>query len=183
MLKNKPRVAPPAMDNGTYLSDFYNIPPQIQWKLHSTVSHYIRDGQWNIPIHHQRTYPTLLRMVENTIIPLEQRNYELLWSQADTGKLILKQVYSYFNPRTHDLFWANLVWNISITPSKSMLMWRYMHNKLPTYNNLLLRSDAPSIPSICNFKLVPQGCWKRVITLCLNVCMLDQFGTGLLEMW
>jgi len=68
----------------------------------------------SIPPILQQAYPSLLNIVEITIILLEQRSDELLWSQADYGQLSLKSAYAHFNPPGNNIFWAKLVWNISM---------------------------------------------------------------------
>jgi len=40
------------------------------------------------------------------------------------------------------------VWSKDIPPSKSLLAWRLMHDKLPTYDNLAMRGC--SLPSMCS---------------------------------
>ena len=44
--------------------------------------------------------------------------------------------------------WAKNIWNNGIPPSKSTMIWRTLHNKLPTDDNLSLRGCY--IPSKCN---------------------------------
>ncbi|CAJ2666577.1 unnamed protein product [Trifolium pratense] len=48
-----------------------------------------------------------------------------------------------------DLHWAKLIWNCDIPPSKSFFVWRLMHEKVPTEENLMIRGCA--IPYMCNF--------------------------------
>ncbi|CAJ2666578.1 unnamed protein product [Trifolium pratense] len=48
-----------------------------------------------------------------------------------------------------DLHWAKLIWNCDIPPSKSFFLWRLMHEKVPTEENLMIRGCA--IPYMCNF--------------------------------
>ncbi|PNX65865.1 ribonuclease H, partial [Trifolium pratense] len=50
-----------------------------------------------------------------------------------------------------DLHWAKVIWNSTIPPSKSLLAWRLMHNKMPTDDNLKIRGCA--LPSILNLVL------------------------------
>ncbi|MCH86122.1 ribonuclease H protein, partial [Trifolium medium] len=50
-----------------------------------------------------------------------------------------------------DLHWAKVIWSPDIPPSKSLLVWRLMHNKVPTDDNLMLRGcELPSMCSICS---------------------------------
>jgi len=45
-----------------------------------------------------------------------------------------------------NIHWAKAIWSPDIPPSKSFLAWRLMHNKVPTYENLMLRGNyMPSI--------------------------------------
>jgi ribonuclease HI len=51
---------------------------------------------------------------------------------------------------SQDLNWAKLIWNPAIPPSKALLAWRLMYDKIPTDENLLIRGcHMPSMCSIC----------------------------------
>ena len=46
--------------------------------------------------------------------------------------------------------WAKSIWSPEIPPSKSLVVWRLMHNKLPSDENLLFRGCYfPSMCSVC----------------------------------
>ena len=46
--------------------------------------------------------------------------------------------------------WANLIWNAAIPPSKSFLVWRLIHRKMPTDDNLCARGcHMPSMCTLC----------------------------------
>lgn len=46
---------------------------------------------------------------------------------------------------------GKLIWNSSIPPSRSFLLWRFLHNKVPTDDNLYLRGCINvSMCSLCN---------------------------------
>lgn len=55
----------------------------------------------------------------------------LTWKCFISGDLILKYVYLFKAPASFPLKWANVIWSIDIPPSKSLLVWRLMHNKVP----------------------------------------------------
>jgi ribonuclease HI len=73
---------------------------------------------------------------------------KLLWKHTDSGDLELKQAYSFKLQQFQDLPWAKLIWNQAIPPSKSLMVWRLMHQKMPTDENLMIRGCA--LPSMCN---------------------------------
>lgn len=51
---------------------------------------------------------------------------------------------------SQNISWAKTIWHIAIPPSKSFSVWRLLHNKLPTYDNLIKRGSwFPSICDIC----------------------------------
>ncbi|PNX79987.1 GDSL esterase/lipase, partial [Trifolium pratense] len=39
-----------------------------------------------------------------------------------------------------ELDWAKVIWSLDIPPSKSLLVWRLMHNKMPTDDNIKIWS-------------------------------------------
>lgn len=44
--------------------------------------------------------------------------------------------------------WSKIIWNSAIPPSKSFHVWRMIHNKMPTYDNL--QRKGLSFPSMCS---------------------------------
>ncbi|PNX55100.1 ribonuclease H [Trifolium pratense] len=57
----------------------------------------------------------------------------------DTGDLQLKEAYQFKHQQYQDLLWAKIIWSPDIPPSKSLLAWRLMHEKVLTDENLKLR--------------------------------------------
>jgi hypothetical protein len=94
-------------------------------------------------------FSNLSSIVHNITIPLEEYPDKLLWKHPNSGDLEHKQAYSFKLQQYQDLHWAKLIWNPAIPPSKSLLVWRLMHQKVPTDENLTSRGCV--IPSMCNF--------------------------------
>jgi ribonuclease HI len=141
---------------GTILSEHYNIPSQTKQLLTSTVSDYIANGHWAIPPQMELEFLNLSSIVNQAIISLETCPDSLLWQHTDSGSLELKDAYNFKMPQLQDLFWAKYIWSSDIPPSKSFMVWRLMHEKMPTDENLMTRGCA--IPSMCNL------CSKQVET-------------------
>jgi len=56
----------------------------------------------------------------------------------------------FHTPQPQHLNWAKLIWHASVPPSKSFLVWRLFHDKLPTDENLIKRGlQFPSVCSLC----------------------------------
>ncbi|WJX14219.1 hypothetical protein P8452_04514 [Trifolium repens] len=141
---------------GTILSEHYNIPSHIKQRLTSTVSDYIANGHWAIPPQMELEFLNLSSLVNQAIIPLETCPDSLIWQHTDSGSLELKDAYNFKMPQLQDLFWTKYIWSSDIPPSKSLMVWRLMHEKMPTDENLMTRGCA--IPSMCNL------CRKQVET-------------------
>ncbi|KAK2410614.1 hypothetical protein QL285_045971 [Trifolium repens] len=94
-------------------------------------------------------FSNLSSIVHNITIPLEEYPDKLLWKHPNSGDLEHKQAYSFKLQQYQDLHWAKLIWNPDIPPSKSLLVWILMHQKVPTNENLISRGCV--IPSMCNF--------------------------------
>ncbi|CAJ2628350.1 unnamed protein product [Trifolium pratense] len=60
----------------------------------------------------------------------------------------MNDAYCFKMQPLQDLHWAKVIWSPDIPPSKSILAWRLMHNKVPTDENL--KSRGCYLPSMCN---------------------------------
>jgi hypothetical protein len=133
---------------GSSLVDLFNIPTQTSQHLSATVSDFILNGSWQFP-------PALLQhfnfshILQNITIPIEESKDNLLWMHTDSGCLQLKDAYLFKSQQFQDLHWAKSIWSPDIPPSKSLMVWRLMHEKVPTDENLLIRGCQ--FPSMCNF--------------------------------
>jgi hypothetical protein len=137
---------------GIPLSDFFNIPAHTRPLLTSKVSDYLVDGIWSLPLQLTQAYNNLNYIVNQAVIPLEpaQAQDQILWKPSATGDLSLKAAYLFKMHYSQDLDWAKLIWSVAIPPSKSLLVWRLMYDKLPTDEKLLIRGcHLHSMCSIC----------------------------------
>jgi hypothetical protein len=68
--------------------------------------------------------------------------------------LKLKEAYIFKLQQFQELHWAKTIWSNDIQPSKSLFIWRLMHNKVPTDENLMVRGCAlPSMCSLCSLNV------------------------------
>jgi len=131
------------------LSDTLNIPTLISQHLSSSVMDNIHNGQWILPPQLQQMFPSL-NLVHNVVIPIAESHDQLLWKHSKFGDLSLKDAYSFKLQNCQDLNWAKLIWNADVPPSKSVFVWRLMHQKVPTDENLKLRGcQSPSMCNLC----------------------------------
>lgn len=79
------------------------------------------------------------------------RDDQLIWKDSPSGELSLKDAYNFHRIPNQRREWSKIIWNSAIPPSKSFHVWRIIHNKMPTDENLQLRGlSFPSMCSLCN---------------------------------
>jgi ribonuclease HI len=135
---------------GEPLISLLNIPQNIQHNLKSTVSCFIHNASWQIPQAIMTAYPSLHNLIDHVTLHVLAREDSFLWNYSHDGILSFKDAYNFHCQIGQQLNWAKLIWNSAIPPSKSILIWRCFHGKLPTDENLSKRGCClPSICSLC----------------------------------
>jgi len=95
-------------------------------------------------------FPSINSIVQQVTIPLQRKPDKLIWIHSSKGDLSLKDAYLHKAPSGQNIHWEKSIWSPDIPPSKSLTVWKLMHNKLPTDDNLSLRGcDFPSMCSCC----------------------------------
>jgi len=72
----------------------------------------------------------------------------LVWSHNISDILNLKDAFEFKRHHFPKLSWPKSVWFKDIPPSKSLFVWRLMHDKHPTYEKLIIRGC--SLSSMCS---------------------------------
>lgn len=114
------------------------------------VNEYINNYQWSIPQDIISNYPEVRSMVLQVVIPFEESEDRLVWKHSQNGVLRLCDSYTFLNQPSATHHWARNIWSRDIPPSKSLLTWRVVHDKLPTDEKLIQRGcNIPSMCSLC----------------------------------
>lgn len=113
------------------------------------VVNFISDGTLNIPDILITKAPSIAQKIWNYTIPIEPVSDSLHWTTATDGVLTSKLAYSHLTGAGRPLQWCSLIWFKFVPPSRSFIMWRIAHNKLPTDENL--RKRGCYIVSVCCF--------------------------------
>ena len=110
----------------------------------------MENHSWSIPdsLHHM--FPDLSLLVSKVTLPNQSLPDSLVWNHSANGELTLKDAYGFKRHAFPKLPLAKFIWSKDIPPSKSLLVWRLMLNKLPTDDNLIARDcNLPSMCSLC----------------------------------
>lgn len=121
------------------LVDCLGISAEMHNSLQAKVSDFIDEDGWCIPAALLQNFPQLLQLLKNCHMPPPGCSDEMMWNSTPSGSLVLKEAYNFLNPPGPVFDWCKLLWHPFIPPSKSLLYWRLVHQKLPTEENLRLR--------------------------------------------
>ncbi|GAU30172.1 hypothetical protein TSUD_311230 [Trifolium subterraneum] len=79
-------------------------------------------------------------MVQRVTIPVVHVPDSLVWVDTANGLLSLKDAYEVKRSHFPAISWAKSIWCKEVPPSRSLLVWRMMLDKLPTDDNLMFHS-------------------------------------------
>jgi len=118
------------------------------------LCNFIQNGRWQFPNDLQIQFPNLMLLAAQGIIPAQSRRDKLIWKHSTNGELTLKDAYN-LKKKTNfqKVRWAKLIWSPDFPPSKSLMVWRLMLDKLPTDDNLIsIGCHFSSMCSLCGSK-------------------------------
>ncbi|XP_058760261.1 uncharacterized protein LOC131633578 [Vicia villosa] len=138
------------LDNwtGEVLADKYHIPKQFHYALTSKVRDWW-NNTWQIKDNIQVALQDLLSIISNFSVATADVDDLFAWKHDSSGVLTVKEAYNSIITPYPSAEWKTFPWDKDSPPSQSMLVWRYIHNKLPNDDNLLLRGFF--FPSQCSF--------------------------------
>jgi len=135
---------------GEPLLDSFNLTLNDVSTFPILVKDYIRNSHWIIPDNIITQYPDLRLLGNQVTIPIEDCEDRLTWKHYSNGELSLKDAYNFKRHEAAKVQWAPLLWCKGIPPSKSLLAWRLIHDKVPTDEKLAERAlHFPSMCSLC----------------------------------
>ncbi|GAU46013.1 hypothetical protein TSUD_401350 [Trifolium subterraneum] len=132
---------------GEPLAGALNLPDNVCKTLNTRVCDLLENKRWLIPPIINALAPWLVEEIRTVIIPLTPLEDKLVWKNSKDGDLSAKDAYLHLTPPPTSLHWATLIWQGFIPPSCSFILWRIIHNKMPTDDNLRLRGCT--VVSVC----------------------------------
>ncbi|XP_058741713.1 uncharacterized protein LOC131614101 [Vicia villosa] len=103
------------------------------------VSDWWSNNSWSLKKNIQLSFPNLLKLIEGVSLPDEDIEDLYIWKSTKDGLLTLREVYITIAKPRPIAFWNSCVWDLDTPPAHSMIVWRLIHNKLQTDENLRAR--------------------------------------------
>lgn len=108
------------------------------------------NNEWSIPHVLSSKFPSLGEEIKTNLIPIYINEDQAVWNDADYDVLTFKEAFNFIKPDGQCTHWGRIIWSNNIPPSKSFLIWRLIHNKMPKDENLRLRDYVTiSMCSLC----------------------------------
>ncbi|XP_058755290.1 uncharacterized protein LOC131628440 [Vicia villosa] len=96
------------------------------------VSSIIVNGNWDFSKADTIIPPYMQVQISKCHIPIEPLQDRRVWSHSQFGDLSTKLVYEFKRLNGNRKEWWRWIWAKSIPPSRSCLVWRILHRKVPT---------------------------------------------------
>lgn len=122
----------------------------------------------------------LPNLVQHVTLPIYQYDDKLRWKHTNNGVLSLKDAYLFKTNQPQRLNWIETIWSPDIPPTKSLLTWRLMYNKIPTDDQLILRGF--SITSLCSCSKEAQETSLHLFLHCKYASRLWSWPSNVLQM-
>lgn len=130
--------------------DLIRIPQSLHCSLNAKVRDFISNHSWCIPQEFSLSFPFVAEEIRKIIILLFCVEDQLVWSKSDSGELKIRDAFHFLNPQGNSVSWGKIIWSSCIPPSRTFLLWKLLHNKMTTDENLQRRGCTfVSICSLC----------------------------------
>ncbi|KAK2644797.1 hypothetical protein Ddye_019992 [Dipteronia dyeriana] len=121
---------------GVPILDLLEIPDFLATHLQDRVSDFIRDGKWILDDHFRARFSDLYFWIDR--IGISSVTDYLVWSHARDGIVSCKAAYSRMFHDIPQVPWWRYVWSRYIPPSRSVLTWQFLLDRLPTDDRLYM---------------------------------------------
>ncbi|GAU47353.1 hypothetical protein TSUD_190190 [Trifolium subterraneum] len=110
----------------------------LTW-LPSKVSDILLNHSWNIPADLDNLFAALKTFVRQVTLSNQNVPDKLIWKHNTSGELSMKDAYEFKRLKAPQKSWAKIIWCMEIPPSKSLLAWRLMQDKILPDDKLMER--------------------------------------------
>ena len=114
------------------------------------LSMWIEEGKWALPSWFSDLFPNESSNISKIPLPIHQQKDNLVWPFSPKGHLTFSDAYEFFHKSFKNHHYKH-IWNTHTPPRASSLLWRAMHNALPSQVSLQSKGIATaSMCSLCN---------------------------------
>ncbi|KAK0584291.1 hypothetical protein LWI29_010574 [Acer saccharum] len=156
------------MDNwlGDPLINLVEDRSSLQPPLDSVVGDIYSDATgWDILASFKASHPDVASEIEKVVVSTDPDS--LVWTCSLDGVVSCKSAYDSLSEVRSSVFWGKQIWASFIPTSRSVLIWRLFHGKIPT--DIALRARGFISPSRCRFCCAAEENLRHLFLDCLFV--------------
>ncbi|KAK0599983.1 hypothetical protein LWI29_010426 [Acer saccharum] len=139
---------------------------EVEPPLDSVVGDVYSDATgWDIPASFKASHPVVASEIEKVVVSTDPDS--LVWTCSLDGVVSCKSAYDSLSEVRSSVFWGKQIWASFIPPSRSVLIWRLFHGKIPT--DIALRARGFISPSRCRFCCAAEEDLRHLFLNCFFV--------------
>ena len=132
---------------GQPLTVLLDIPTNLISSLSGTIADFWHHG-WTISPEFANLFLDIYKLISTTI-PGPPDSDKLIWTRSSDGEITSKFFFEDLNNSRPELHWCRFIWHTFIPPRRSLLLWKVLHKRLATDENLKKRGIF--LASRCHF--------------------------------
>ena len=169
------------------------VDKQMDVNWDAMISDYYTNGSWQLPAILENSYGDIVNEVKKVEI-MPGHIDKLIWKNNFHGEVTSRTAFDALRDHVPKVLWGKWIWAPYIPPRRSLLVWRTVHNALPTFDNIRLRGIP--LASACPFCLrssenidhlftgcaIPQRVWRHYFDILnLNLDLQGGFNALLVQ--
>ncbi|XP_057790938.1 uncharacterized protein LOC131008050 [Salvia miltiorrhiza] len=141
-------------------------PPYL--RLSQSIADYFYDGVWHFTQNFINNFPEIV--CDILLVPIGEEDDTRYWKPALHGEITAKLASSHHGNRHPSVRWGKWLWEPYIPIRRSIMCWRLIHNRLPTYDRLIRQGLI--MPNFCIFCRNHQETAYHILWNCARVMLL-----------
>ncbi|XP_057775188.1 uncharacterized protein LOC130994172 [Salvia miltiorrhiza] len=131
---------------GYRLADKCGIPFFLRNSINQTVEDYFFDGVWHFTQEFVNSYPMVV--CDILLLPIGDSDARF-WKPSLQGKVTAALAFSHHSHKFPKVSWGTWIWEPYIPTHRSLVCWRLLHDRMPTYDRLIRQGMI--MPNRCPF--------------------------------
>ncbi|XP_057779593.1 uncharacterized protein LOC130998178 [Salvia miltiorrhiza] len=111
------------------------VPHYVQDFLNYPISDYFYEGVWHFTSDFVDAFPEVV--CDILLLPIGEGQDVRLWKPSLRGEVTAALAFAHHCSRFPSVRWGTWIWENYIPTRRSMICWRLIHGRLPTFDNLI----------------------------------------------
>ncbi|XP_057789598.1 uncharacterized protein LOC131006455 [Salvia miltiorrhiza] len=141
------------------------VPHYVMDFLTHSVADYFYDGIWHFTSSFVENFPDVV--CDILLIPIGDNDDIRLWKPSLHGTVTAALAYAHHCHRYPKVKWGSWIWENFIPTRRSLVVWRVLHDRLPTFDRLI--KQGMITPNFCPFCFSDEESISHIFWSCARV--------------